>query len=226
MMSDSRAGISTNVPVILMCAVACLVQSGMPAFGANQVANTKAVLDLESVCRPEVIQSAVASLSPAITVKPVSNPTGPALAGGAAFTAAAKGLGAYCQVTGSFVTNPKTGKTANFLATFPAAWNGKYLQMGCSGNCGQFAVGNPATPQVTITNQGYPGESIIKGYASFATDEGHEGFSGGVWAIKGPGLVDEDALTDFYYRADQVLARLGKAFGGLLHAGDAGSADD
>ena len=121
-----------------------------------------------------------------------------------------------CHLTarspGSFVTNAKTGKTANFLATFPAAWNGKYLQMGCSGHCGTFAVSNAATPIVTITNQGYPGEIIIKGYASFATDQGHEGLGAGGWAVKGPGQADEDAIEDYYYRADKVLARLGKDF--------------
>ncbi|HTZ71082.1 MAG TPA: tannase/feruloyl esterase family alpha/beta hydrolase [Acetobacteraceae bacterium] len=98
------------------------------------------------------------------------------------------------------------------MATFPQAWNGKYLQLGCSGHCGQFAVSNPAMPFVTITTQGYPGEIITKGYAAFATDEGHVGFAGGTWAIKGPGKVDEDAITDLYYRADKVLAKLGKAF--------------
>jgi feruloyl esterase len=65
---------------------------------------------------------------------------------------------------------------------------------------------------VTITNQGYPGQIIIKGYASIATDEGHEGFGAGDWAVKSFGQVDEDAIEDFYYRADKVLARLGKKF--------------
>ena len=74
--------------------------------------------------------------------------------GGTRFVAATKTLPAYCQVSGSFVTNPKTGKTANFLATLPAAWNGKYLQMGCSGHCAQFAMSNAGSPVVTITNQG------------------------------------------------------------------------
>ena len=166
--------------------------------------------DLEALCRPEVIQSAVAKLSPTVTVKEV--PDGPKVPSGAKFTAATNGVPPYCQVTGSFVTNPKTGKTANFLATFPAAWNGKYLQMGCSGHCGTFAVSNAAAPIVTITNQGYPGEIIIKGYASFATDEGHESSGAGGWAVKDPGQTDEDAIEDYYYRADKVLARLGKEF--------------
>lgn len=189
-----------------------LTLSAAPALAGDPPASTKIVPDLAAACQPEAVQAVAAKLSTTVTVKEITNPSGPALPGGAKFTAAAKTLPAYCQVTGSFVTNPKTGKTANFLATFPATWNGKYLQMGCSGHCGQFAVSNAATPVVTITNQGYPDQIIRKGYASFATDEGHEGFSGGSWAVKGPGQVDEDAIEDFYYRADKVLADVGKQF--------------
>jgi feruloyl esterase len=65
---------------------------------------------------------------------------------------------------------------------------------------------------IAISCQGYPGEAIAKGYASFATDEGHEGMAGGSWAVKGPGQIDEDAVEDFYYRADRMLADMGKAF--------------
>jgi feruloyl esterase len=182
------------------------------AYAADAPSASRTVLDLASACRSDVIQTAVAKLTPAITIKAVSNPTGPALPGGAKLTPATSDLPAFCQVTGSFVTNARTGKTANFLATFPAAWNGKYLQMGCSGHCGQFAVSNAAMPFVTVTNQGLPGDIIRKGYASIATDEGHEGFGSGAWAVKGPGQVDEDFIDDFYYRADQVLAHLGKEF--------------
>jgi feruloyl esterase len=191
-----------------------------PTFPADASSGARVVPDLESVCKAEVIQAAMAKRSPTVTVKEVANPSppgmpgavasGPVIPGGAKFTAASAKLPAYCQVTGSFVTNPKTGKTANFLATFPATWNGKYLQLGCSGHCGQFAVSNAATGSIVVTNQGYPGQIIEKGYASIATDEGHVGYEAGTWAIKGPGQVDEDAIADFYYRADQVLAKLGK----------------
>jgi feruloyl esterase len=184
-------------------ALACAV-----GIGAELPAGGK--VNLETFCRAQTIQAAVSKLSPTVTVKEVSN--GPKMSDGARFTAATNDWPAYCQVSGSFVTNPKTGKTANFLATLPARWNGKYLQLGCSGHCGQFVVSDPAKPISTITNQGYPGESIIKGYASFATDEGHEGLAGGTWAIKASGHVDEDAIEDLYYRADKVLSRLGKQF--------------
>ena len=166
--------------------------------------------DPEASCRTEALQAVAAKLAPTVTVKEVAD--GPKFRGGTKYVPASANVPAFCQVTGTFVTNPKTGKTANFLATFPAAWNGKYLQIGCSGHCGNFAVSDVAARMITITCNGYPGEAIVKGYASFATDEGHEGMGGGSWAIKAPGRIDEDAVEDFYYRADRVLAGLGKAF--------------
>lgn len=177
--------------------------------------------DLSVTCTPEAMQTAVSHLSTKVTVKQIAN--GPRFTGGTKLVAATDKLPAFCQVTGSFVTNPVNGKTANFLATFPANWNGKYLQMGCSGHCGQFAVSDPAQPQATITNQGLPYDTIVRGYASFATDEGHEGFAGGTWAVKGPGQVDEDAIVDLYYRADKVLSGMGKEFTTAFYAQASGA---
>jgi feruloyl esterase len=164
---------------------------------------------LAAACEPEAMRKIASSLTSAgITIHEIEE--APKFAGGTHFVAATASVPAFCQVQGSFVTNPKTGKTANFLATLPVNWNGKYLQLGCSGHCGNFAVSNPAQPFVTITTQGYPNQIIQKGYAAFATDEGHVGFEGGTWAAKGPGKVDQDAITDFYYRADLKLAGVGK----------------
>ncbi|MDE2442525.1 MAG: tannase/feruloyl esterase family alpha/beta hydrolase [Betaproteobacteria bacterium] len=117
---------------------------------------------------------------------------------------------AFCQVVGTFVTNPATGKTAGFLATFPANWNGRYLQSGCSGHCGQVFVSNPATPAYSVTGQGENGAVIRKGYAHFATDEGHTGMDFTSWAIRSDGSIDQDAVTDWAWRADKVLAKMGK----------------
>ena len=138
-----------------------------------------------------------------MTIRPIEED--PKLPGGVSYVAAKGNLPAFCQVTGSFVTNPQTGKTANFLATFPENWNGKYLQLGCGGDCGTFVVSKPATPLIAIPNQGQPNDILTKGYAAFATDEGHAGVEGGTWAVKGPGQVDDDAITDFLYRATQYV---------------------
>ena len=175
-----------------------------------------AVSGLEAACRPEVVQALAAKLQFGVTVKTI--PNGPQLPGGTRFVAAVGRVPAYCRVTGSFVTDPKTGKTANFLATLPDTWNRNYLQFGCGGHCGAFIVNDAASPVIPITSQGSPGESIVKGYASFGTDEGHTSPFGGSWAAKGPGQVDQDAIDDFYYRADEVLARMGKAFAAAFYS--------
>ncbi|HEV2174026.1 MAG TPA: tannase/feruloyl esterase family alpha/beta hydrolase, partial [Nitrospira sp.] len=65
---------------------------------------------------------------------------------------------------------------------------------------------------------------IIKGYASFSTDEGHDTMAGGGWAVKGPGQVDQGAIDDFYYRADKVLASVGKAFSAAFYTQATGKA--
>ncbi len=169
--------------------------------------------DLASICTPEAVQA----IAPAgVTVKSIKNG---AFKGATQLVPASGNVPAFCQVSGSFVTNPATGKTANFMATFPSTWNGKYMQLGCSGLCGQFFVSNPALPPVTVTAQGYPGQIIEKGYATFATDEGHEGMGPVAgWALKADGSPDRDAIEDLYYRADKVLARIGKQFSTAFYA--------
>ena len=196
---------------------AALGQSSLASAQATTPDAATATANLQAICQPETVQG-VASTAAGVTVTVKQVEENPQFPKGVRFVAARGPVPAYCQVQGSFVTNPKTGKTANFLATLPANWNGKYLQLGCSGHCGNFAVSDPSTSFVTITTQGYPNQIMVKGYAAFATDEGHVGFAGGSWAVKGPGKVDEDAITDFYYRADKVLAHMGKAFTTAFYA--------
>lgn len=198
----------------------------VPAGGDMAAAGRVIVPDLPGMCQPAAVQAIASRLSIKVRVGklPASLMPGPFFAEGTAFKPASGNLPAYCQVTGSFVTNPKTGKTASFLATLPMAWNQKYLQLGCGGHCGTFAVSDAASPTITISNQGKPGDSIVKGYASFATDEGHTGFVQGKWAIKGSGEIDQDALDDFLYRSHKVLARMGKAFTTAFYAQATGTA--
>ena len=189
---------------------ACSLLAAGAAEANAPVPSPRASLDLAPLCTADSAMAVTGKLSTVMTVKEISN--GPKLPGGMRLVEATDKLPAFCQVTGSFVTNPKTGKTANFLATLPANWNGKYLQLGCFGHCGFFALNDATSPLGTITSQGYPYESLIKGYASFATDEGHMGRGAGGWAVKSPGQINDDATADFFYRADQVLARAGKEF--------------
>lgn len=203
----ARLGLVLGAVVIAVGAAAAVAPRGA---AASQVGARQTVTDLQKPCSAEGLQAIASALPTRVDIKAIKN--GPKLDGGAKYVPAKGRFPAYCQVTGSFVTNPKTGKTANFLATLPANWNGKYLQMGCSGNCGQFVVSDPTQGAVTATYPGLPWEILQKGYATFSTDEGHEGFAGGTWAIKGPGKVDQDAIDDLFYRADKVLAPMGKAF--------------
>ncbi|BBO30140.1 hypothetical protein AltI4_45280 (plasmid) [Alteromonas sp. I4] len=143
-------------------------------------------------------------------------PNGPQYADGTSYVEATETVPAYCQVTGKYVTNPETGKTANFLATLPENWNGKYLQLGCSGQCGYLFMNNPAVGQIPISAQGYPGQLIEKGYAIFGNDLGHvldsPASNDTTWMIAADGSMDVDAVEDYLYRADEVMADLGKSF--------------
>lgn len=186
-------------------------------ISAETIIATRQAPDLTAHCTAEAAQAAAPA---GVTVKPIKN----GMFGTATRYVAANGATpAYCQVSGSFVTNPASGKTANFMATFPANWNGKYLQLGCSGHCGQFYVSNPAVPSITVTAQGYATQIIDKGYATIATDEGHETMDSASWAVKKDGTVDADFVDDFLIRATQVLSKMGKeyttAFYGRVNGG-------
>lgn len=115
----------------------------------------------------------------------------------------------YCFVAGAVTTNPQTGKTANFAAALPAKtrWNGKFMFAGCGGNCGTVFL---AKPSAAVLRKGYP---------LFATDDGHIAgsapgerlwkFSETSWAASS-GHRNEDAVTDFLYRAVHAVVVAGK----------------
>ncbi|MBO9714548.1 tannase/feruloyl esterase family alpha/beta hydrolase [Sphingomonas sp.] len=200
-----------GLPATAVAGAAVMAMTGTPAISRGGQGERLVVANLETLCTPARIGEALGGMTPKVAVQEISD--GPKLPGGAKFTAATAQTPAYCQVTGSFVTNDETGKTANFLATLPADWNGKYLQLGCANNCGEIRfINNPAEPGVTLTSQGYPFEAIVKGYAIFSTDEGHAGTSWGSWALKPSGQIDDDAIEDFYVRASRTLAVMGKRF--------------
>ncbi len=216
-------------PVALLAALAVGCTSAGTVAETSEASTPAAVAEasaaipageLEALCTTEALQAVAAKVSTKVTVEslPPNHMPGPILAGGARFTPAAGDIPAYCQLTGSFVTNPESGKTAGFLATLPANWNSKYFQIGCAGHCGNFAVSNPATPFITVSTQGEPGDILARGYASFATDEGHVGFSSGQWAIDDTGKVNQDAIDDFLYRAHKVLSVAGKEFTEAFYA--------
>jgi hypothetical protein len=216
-------GIETHRVIATIAGVGATVGAGfLGVFGVETRLSAQANVPsrIESACTAEYMQSVASGLTDGVIVKAVK--FGPSRSA-TRFIAADGKRGAYCQVTGSFVTSKASGKTANFLATFPETWNGKYLQLGCSGHCGQFYVSDAGTPAVTVTAQGYAGQIIEKGYASFATDEGHEGFDPASWAIRKDGSIDQDMLDDFLFRSQQVLSRMGKQFTMAVYTNASGS---
>jgi hypothetical protein len=97
-----------------------------------------------------------------------------------------KAVSARCQVRG-YVT-PNVG----FLLQLPASnWNGKFLEIGCGGECGNFKWAFWC--------------NLKEGYACVVTDTGHQG-GGGLWAYN-----NLQAQVDFGYRGVHVAALSGKA---------------
>ncbi|MCX7864362.1 MAG: tannase/feruloyl esterase family alpha/beta hydrolase [Novosphingobium sp.] len=186
----------------------------------EKVAIVPPAADFAANCTVEGVSRLIAGIGHGITIKQV--PNGPQLPGGVRFVKARGALPAFCQVTGSYVTNPETGKTAHFLATLPERWNGKFLQLGCSGGCGFLLMNDPAAPPITITAQGYPGQLIEKGYATFGNDLGRiapNPMAPLEWTLRADGTPDPDAVEDYLYRADMVMADMGKAFTRAFYSG-------
>lgn len=96
---------------------------------------------------------------------------------------------AYCRTQGYVA--PQVG----FEIRLPASrWNGKFMMVGCGGNCG-------------LLWPGYCDMPLRKGYACIVSDMGHRG-SGedGLWAYN-----NLQAEIDYAYRATHVAALAGKA---------------
>ena len=173
-------------------------------------------MTLAQMCTPAVIQS-ILPAGAAVKDIPNMNVSLPdemrATKGGTVLIPAnafGDGAPSYCVATGSFVTNPATGKTANFGAVFPAPdqWNGKYLQIACGGNCG------------TVFDAGIPTPAHVRaGFAVWHTDDGHvdraiaaSNFSveaDSSWAASSPGVPNVDAMEDYLHRAVHTLAQVG-----------------
>lgn len=200
--------------VAMLTASACT-----PAKAPVDIA-TALPADIAEICTAERLPALISGIGYGVTIAEI--PNGPKLSGGVQLVPAKNAIPAYCQVTGSYVTNPATGKTANFLATLPERWNGKFLQLGCSGGCGFLLMNNPASPPIAITAQGYPGQLIEKGYATFGNDLGRvaSGPSSPLeWTLNADGTPNPDSIEDYSYRADLVMADMGKAFAKAFYSG-------
>ncbi len=120
---------------------------------------------------------------------------GAAMLGGTAgrgqWVAAANGLPAYCEVTGTL--SPASGSNIGVVYRLPAGWNGKVLGFGGGGWIGNIALGTAA-------------EGLRKGYATMQTDGGHP--IGNVW--DNAWAANAEAAKDFSYRALHEMTVAGK----------------
>jgi hypothetical protein len=105
-----------------------------------------------------------------------------------AWVAATSELPTFCQVQGYI--QPNTG----FELRLPAAWNGKYFQVGCGGFCGVIFTSNCD-------------DALRRGYACIATDMGHRSTpTDGKWAYN-----NLQAEVDYGFRSTHVAALAGKS---------------
>lgn len=120
--------------------------------------------------------------------------TGPLIGGTEArgkWVAAANGLPAYCEVTGTL--SPASGSTIGVVYRLPENWNGKLYGIGGGG-----WIGNIGLQAAT--------EGLEAGYATMQTDAGHP--VGNVWDAGW--AANPEALKDFGYRALHETAVAGK----------------
>ena len=134
-----------------------------------------------------------------------------------------EGTPEFCFVAGAVMTHWKPRRAAHFAAALPSSeiWNGKFMFQGCGTNCGVIYPPSAA--------------ALRKGYAVWATDDGHVAKSSAVpkfareddasWAALAPGRLDQGALDDFFHRAVHTVTVIGKeltkryyAVGALKHS--------
>ena len=101
----------------------------------------------------------------------------------------------FCRVVG--FSTPTSDSHIEFEVWIPEGiWNGKYLQVGCGGLCGTISF------QYTSM-----ADALTRGYATAATDDGHEApATDGSWALGHP-----EKVIDYAYRAVTLTAADAKA---------------
>jgi feruloyl esterase len=163
-----------------------------------------------------MIAAAPASASQPCTVTALSNLVPGVTVNSAVSMPAKPPAPAFCQVSG-FVKTTGFGApdgSADFQFALPDNWNGKFLFIGVGG----FA-GNPS-PTGAAPNPVDAAEALPLGFATGTTDEGHRDLlpagapssTDGSWAILAPGVPNQAALTDYFFRATHEVTVAGKRF--------------
>jgi feruloyl esterase len=163
-----------------------------------------------------MLASAPASASLPCTVAALANLIPGVTVDSATEVPAAPPNPAFCRVSG-FVKTMGFGApdgSADFLFELPANWNGKFLFIGVGGFAGLPSPTGIAPNPVDFF------EALPLGYAIGTTDEGHRdqlpagapSSTDGSWAILAPGVPNEAALTDYFFRATHEVTVAGQRF--------------
>jgi feruloyl esterase len=114
----------------------------------------------------------------------------------------------YCWVQGTVTTMGEGAPpgAAEFILKLPSNWNNRLLFFGCGSSCGSLynIAGNP----VDVAG------SLGRGYAVVNTDAGHEqdpSTTDPTWTLLAPGVPNEPAITDFFYRAVHQVTMAAKS---------------
>ena len=107
---------------------------------------------------------------------------------------------AFCLLAGYVIPN------VGLKMGLPTTWNGKFIELGCGGNCGIL----PKDDEFST----WCGAELRMGYACIVSDMGHRGsMSDSLWAAN-----NLQAMVDFGYRATHVVALAGKAIAERYYA--------
>jgi len=124
----------------------------------------------------------------------------------------------YCQIVGSVMTHGEGAPagSALFLLRIPAAWNNRFVFMGCGGSCGSIGTASATTgiytPSLSV-NGVDSAKALSLGYAVVNTDTGHENIAGQpdpVWKILASGARNLAGYADFYHRSVHQVTEAAK----------------
>ena len=104
----------------------------------------------------------------------------------------------YCLVQGTVATNGEGAGpgSAEFVIKLPDHWTNRFLFFGCGGNCGSVTSVSANATDVAA--------ALGLGYTVVNTDAGHEqdpATPDPTWNLLRPGVPNEPAIIDFFYRA-------------------------
>jgi feruloyl esterase len=104
----------------------------------------------------------------------------------------------YCLVQGKVATHGEGAGpgSAEFVLKLPQHWTNRFIFFGCGGNCGSVKTVSANENDVTA--------ALGLGYAVVNTDAGHEqdpATPDPTWNLLAPGVPNEPAIIDFFYRA-------------------------